>query len=438
MSYSAKKFFLIPPQWNNLIYFSLFLSFHTFQKKNQLRKIMTVYIADKLPDEAISELEELGQTVTNNPGASSSDLDDGLGDANVLIVRSTVVSKTCIQNSPNLSLIVRAGAGVNTIDIEAASNLGIYVANCPGKNAIAVAELTMGLIISLDRYLGDNVVDFKDGQWNKAAFSKADGLYGKVLGVVGVGQIGSEVITRAKAFGMPVIAWSRSLTNEEAEEMNIKRAESIEEVASKCDILSVHLAINDETKGIISKEILAKLKDGAYFINTSRAGIVDEDALFNELRSGRIKAGLDVISNEPEIKQGEFTSRFRDLDNVYVSHHIGASTKQAQLAVASDAVNIVRGYVQEGQVRNWLNRCEHTDAPWQLVVRHYDKPGVIANVMNELKEADINAQELTNVIFEGKQTACCTIQLDAEPSSEIMKSIRTRQDEVISATLIQL
>jgi D-3-phosphoglycerate dehydrogenase len=399
---------------------------------------MTVYIADKLPDEAISELEHLGQNVINNPGATVADLDTGLEDANVLIVRSTVVSSSCIKNSPNLSLIVRAGAGVNTIDIEAASNLGIYVANCPGKNAIAVAELTMGLIISLDRFLADNVSDFKAGKWNKATYSKADGLYGKVLGVIGVGQIGSEVITRAKAFGMPVIAWSRSLTEEKAEEMEIKQAKSIEEATSKCDILSVHLAINNQTRGIISKEILAKLKDGAYFINTSRAGIVDEDALFQELKSGRIKAGLDVISDEPEFKQGEFSSRFQELDNVYVSHHIGASTKQAQLAVASDAVDIVRGYVQEGQVRNWLNRCEHTDAPWQLVVRHYDKPGVIANVMNELKEADINAQELTNVIFEGKQTACCTIQLDAEPSNEIMKSIRTRQDEVISATLIQL
>lgn len=399
---------------------------------------MTVYIADKLPDETISELEKMGQKVINQPTATASDLDSGLEDANVLIVRSTVVSKTCVENSPYLSLIVRAGAGVNTIDIEAASNLGIYVANCPGKNAIAVAELTMGLIISLDRYLGDNVADFKAGKWNKATYSKADGLFGKVLGVIGVGQIGSEVITRAQAFGMPVIAWSRSLTEEDAEELDIVRADSIEEVASKCDILSVHLAINEETKGIISKEILSKLKDGACFINTSRAGIVDEDALYDELKSGRIKAGLDVIGDEPEFKQGEFSSRFQELENVYVSHHIGASTKQAQLAVASDAVDIVRGYVQEGNVRNWLNRCEHTDAPWQLVVRHYDKPGVIANVMNELKEADINAQELTNVIFEGKQTACCTIQLDAEPSSEIMKSIRTRQDEVISATLIQL
>ncbi|WP_234568102.1 NAD(P)-dependent oxidoreductase [Rhodohalobacter sp. 614A] len=399
---------------------------------------MTVYIADKLPPEAISELENLGQNVINNPTASASDLDNGLEDANVLIVRSTVVSKSCIEKSPNLSLIVRAGAGVNNIDIAAASNLGIYVANCPGKNAIAVAELTMGLIIGLDRYLADNVADFKAGKWNKATYSKADGLFGKVLGIVGTGQIGTEVITRAKAFGMPVVAWSRSLTPKKAEELEIIHAKSIEEVASKCDVLSVHLAINADTKGVISKDVLSSLKDGACFINTSRAGIVDEEALYQELKSGRIKAGLDVFSDEPEFKQGEFSSRFQELANVYVTHHIGASTNQAQLAVASDAVDIVRGYVQEGHVRNWLNRCEQTESPWQLVVRHYDKPGVIANVMSEIRKAKINAQELTNVIFEGKQTACCTIQLDAEPSSEIMKNIRTRQNEVISATLIQL
>jgi D-3-phosphoglycerate dehydrogenase len=399
---------------------------------------MNVYLADKLPDEAISTLEKMGIEVTNNPGASKSDLDRGLEKANALVVRSTVVSKNCIQNSPNLSLIVRAGAGVNNIDIEAASNLGIYVANCPGKNAIAVAELTMGLILNLDRYISDNVSDFREGNWNKATYSKADGIYGKVLGVVGIGMIGEEVIKRAHAFGMPIVAWSRSLTPEKAEKLGVERKSSIAEVASSSDVLTVHLALNADTKGIISEEILSKLKDGAYFINTSRAAIVNEEALYKELKSGRIRAGLDVFGREPEFKQGEFSTKFQELDNVYITHHIGASTQQAQLAVAYDAVDIIRGYAKEGHVRNWLNRCDHTDAPWQLVVRHFDKPGVIANVMNELKQANINAQELTNVIFEGKQTACCTIQIDAEPSDKIMKSIRTRQDEVISASLIQI
>lgn len=397
---------------------------------------MTVYIADKLPREAISELEGLGINVKFNPAANVNDLSEGVGDAMVLIVRSTIVNKECIRNSPDLTLIIRAGAGVNNIDIEAASSMGIYVANCPGKNSIAVAELTMGLILALDRHLPDNITDFRDGVWNKAAYSKADGLHGKVLGVVGVGQIGLEVIKRARSFGMTVVAWSRSLTPVKANELGIQHAAAVEEVASDCDILTVHLALKPETKQIISKEVLLKLKDGACLINTSRAEVVDEDALYEEVKTGRIRAGLDVFSDEPEYKEGKIESRFRNLQGAYVSHHIGASTKQAQLAVAADAVDIVRGYLKEGKVRNWLNRCEHTDAPWKLVVRHYDKPGVIANVMNDLKEADINAQELENVIFEGKMTACCTIQLDARPADTTLLSIRERKAEVISAVLI--
>ncbi|MDX1590529.1 MAG: phosphoglycerate dehydrogenase [Balneolaceae bacterium] len=399
---------------------------------------MNVLIADKLPDEAIDELKDLGLDVSNEAKTTAEELSKGLDDIQVLIVRSTVVSKECIDNSPDLSLIVRAGAGVNNIDMAAASHKGIYVANCPGKNAIAVAELTMGLILSLDRSIPDNVSDFRKGVWNKSAYSKADGLFGKTLGIVGTGQIGQEVIKRAKCFGMPVVAWSRSLTPDKAEDMGIMFADSIATVASTCDILSVHLALNDDTRGCISKDVLKNLKDGGLLINTSRAGVVDEDALYEELESGRLSAGLDVFADEPEFKQGDFSSRFQSLDNVYITHHIGASTYQAQMAVASDAVDIIRGYVKRGKVRNWLNRCEHTEAPWQLVVRHYDKPGVIANVMNELKQADINAEELENVIFEGMKTACCTIQLSSEPSKDILKNIRTRQDEVISATLIPM
>jgi D-3-phosphoglycerate dehydrogenase / 2-oxoglutarate reductase len=397
---------------------------------------MTVFIADKLPQEATEQLTKLGLTVNEEAKATTTLLDKGLGDSQVLIVRSTVVSRTCIENSPNLSLIVRAGAGVNNIDMEAASDFGIYVANCPGKNAIAVAELAMGLILAADRFIPENVAGFRNGQWNKAAYSKADGLFGKTLGIIGTGQIGQEVIKRAQSFGMDVVAWSRSLDDEMADELEVSRAPGVKEVASACDILSVHLALTPQTRGIISKEVLAALKDGALVVNTARAEVIDEEALYSELSSGRLKAALDVFEDEPEFKEGEFSNRLQELGNVYVTHHIGASTSQAQLAVADDAVDIVRGYVKEGKVRNWLNRCEHTEAPWQLVVRHYDKPGVIANVMNELKEADINAQELENVIFEGKKTACCTIQLDAEPSAGVLKNIRTRQDEVISATLI--
>lgn len=335
-------------------------------------------------------------------------------------------------------LIIRAGAGVNNIDQDAASKSGIFVANCPGQNSIAVAELTMGLILSLDRYLPDNISDFRGGQWKKAVYSKADGLYGKTLGIIGTGNIGIEVIQRAKAFGMPVIAWSRSLTRKKAELMDIDFAASVEEAASRCDILSIHVAMTPDTRGLISAKVLSKLKDGSFFINTARAEVVDEDALYKELKSGRIKAGLDVFGEEPEFKKGEFSSRLQELDNAYVTHHIGASTKQAQTAVAMDAVDIVRGYLQEGIVRNWLNRYAKKDTPWKLIVRHYDRPGVLANVMAELKTAKINAQELENVIFDGKKTACCTIQLDSRPDESVLSAIRDRDQEVISAVLLRV
>jgi D-3-phosphoglycerate dehydrogenase / 2-oxoglutarate reductase len=286
---------------------------------------MTVYIADKLPNEAVEELENLGVDVVYEPSVNAEQLNKGLGETMVLIVRSTVVSQECIRNSPDLTLIVRAGAGVNNIDLEAASNLGIYVANCPGKNSIAVAELTMGLILSLDRFLPDNVSDFRIGTWNKAAYSKAEGLFGKTLGIAGIGQIGREVIHRAQGFGMPVVAWSRSLTPEKAEELNIRYAETVGDVASQCDILSVHLALTPDTRQLISKKVLSNLKDGAAFINTSRAEVVDEDALYEEVKSGRIRAAVDVFSEEPEYKLGKVQSRFRELDGVYVSHHIRAA-----------------------------------------------------------------------------------------------------------------
>jgi D-3-phosphoglycerate dehydrogenase / 2-oxoglutarate reductase len=399
---------------------------------------MIVLVADKFPDQYVHELKTLGLTVVYEPKLGATDLVRAAEDASILIVRSTVVNDACIQNSKRLSLIIRAGAGVNNIDMQAASARGIYVANCPGKNSVAVAELAMGLILALDRRIPDNVIDFRSGAWNKALYSKADGVFGKTLGVIGTGKIGIELITRARSFGMEVCAWSRSLTSERADSLGVRYCASIEEVVEQSDVLSVHLALKPETKGIISKSLIGRMKPGTLFINTSRAEVVDEDALIEAVRGGKIRAGLDVFRNEPEGKEGPFTSLLQEVPNLYVTHHIGASTEQAQNAVAEDAVSIVRQYVQQGNVRNWVNRCETTEAAWQLVVRHYDKPGVLANVMNVLKEGNINAEELENVIFDGKIAACCTIQLNAKPTDQMLEMIGSRTDEVISATLINV
>ncbi len=399
---------------------------------------MRVVVADKFPEKYITKLKSLNVNVDYNPKLGADELVEAGKNATIIIVRSTVVNEECINNGNELSLIIRAGAGVNNIDLKAASAKGIYVANCPGKNSIAVAELAMGLILAIDRKIPDNVIDFRNGKWNKALYSKADGLFGKRLGVIGTGKIGQELIKRAQSFGLETYAWSRSLTPERAEEMGIQFSKSIEHLVDACDIISVHLALKPETKGIISKDIIGRMKPGTVFINTARAEVVDEDALIEAAEAGKIMAGIDVFNNEPEQKEGEFSSKLQNIKNIYVTHHIGASTEQAQNAVADDAVSIVREYVQEGQVRNWVNRCKATEAEWQLIVRHYDKPGVLANVMNVLKKGNINAEELENVIFDGKVAACCTIQLDNRPTDEMLQEMRSRKDEVISATLINL
>lgn len=399
---------------------------------------MRIVVADKFPEKYIADLKSLNLDVDYNPKYGENDLPDAAKNTDILIVRSTVVNEKCITNSNTLSLIIRAGAGVNNIDLKTASAKGVYVANCPGKNSVAVAELAMGLILAIDRKIPDNVIDFRNGKWNKALYSKADGLLGKKLGVIGTGKIGMELIKRAQSFGLDTYAWSRSLTPERAEEMGAQFCKSIEELVDVCDIISVHLALKPETKGIISGKIISQMKPGTIFINTARAEVVDEDALIEAAEAGKIKAGIDVFYNEPEQKEGAFSSKLQNINNIYVTHHIGASTEQAQNAVAADAVSIVREYVNEGQVRNWVNRCKATEAEWQLIVRHYDKPGVLANVMNVLKEGNINAEELENVIFDGKIAACCTIQLDNRPSDSMLQKIRDRKDEVISATLIHL
>ncbi|MEW6061799.1 MAG: 3-phosphoglycerate dehydrogenase family protein [Bacteroidota bacterium] len=399
---------------------------------------MKVFIADALPEKTVRDLELLGIFVINKPKTKSEELAATIGDSDVLVVRSTEVHADCISTAKNLSLIIRAGAGVNNIDMKAANARGIYVSNCPGKNSVAVAELTMGLLLAIDRRIADNVVDLRNGKWNKSEYSKADGVFGKTLGIIGVGQIGKEVIVRAKSFGLKVIAWSRSLTDEKAETLEIQRATSIEELVSKSDIVSVHLALKPETKGIVTKEIIGKMKPNAIFLNTSRWEVVDEEALYEAAKAGKIRVGVDVFSGEPEDKTSPFTNKLAALPNVYGTHHIGASTEQAQNAIADEVVAIIKQYKEQGTVRNWVNKAKTTPAKYQLIIRHYDKPGVLANVFNSLKTESINIQEVENLIFEGTETAVCSLKLETRPSDYTLDSIRARTQEVIQVQLVQL
>lgn len=399
---------------------------------------MKTLIADAFPESALEALKSMGVDVDYQPGLSAADIPAALGSVDVLVVRSTRVTAQAIAAASDLSLIVRAGAGVNTIDIGAASDRGIFVTNCPGKNSIAVAELAMGLIVALDRRIPENAADFRAGLWNKGTYTKAAGLAGTVLGIAGLGQIGLELAGRARAFDMPVAAWSPSLTPERAEELEIRYCSDLETLIRSCGVLSLHMALNDGTRGIINRERLGMMQDGAMLINTGRAELVDEDALVEALKAGRLRAGLDVFRDEPEGKKGAVHSALQECPNLVVTHHIGASTTQAQEAVAAETVRIIGEFRRSGTVINWVNRSPATPVRCQLVVRHYDKPGVLANVLRELKEAEINAEEIENVVFAGNKTASCTIRLSEEPAPGVLEAIRKREDEVISARLLDL
>lgn len=399
---------------------------------------MKTLIADAFPEAAMEGLRAAGIDVDYQPGLTADDLPGAIGSADVLVVRSTRVTAEAINAATELSLIVRAGAGVNTIDVQIASERGIFVTNCPGKNSIAVAELAMGLIVAVDRRIPENTADFRAGVWNKGSYSKADGLAGKTLGIAGLGQIGLELARRARAFDMQVWAWSRSLTPESAADMGIGYCPDLDSLIDRSHVISLHMALNDETRGIMDRSRISRMRPGAVLINTGRAELVDEAALVEALQGNAIRAGLDVFQNEPEGKKGTVQSDLQSCPNLVLTHHIGASTTQAQDAVAAETVRIIGEFRRSGTVLNWVNRSPATPALCQLVVRHHDKPGVLANVLRELKLAEINAEEVENVVFSGNKAASCRIKLNARPKETVLEAIRSRTDEVISVRLLDV
>jgi D-3-phosphoglycerate dehydrogenase len=399
---------------------------------------LRVLVADAFPRERLSDFGALGLEVDYRPDLPARDLPQAAAGATVLVVRSKQVAAEVFDRAEALSLVVRAGAGVNTIDVAAASRKGVYVSNCPGMNAIAVAELAMGLMVALDRRIPDNVERLRAGKWDKKTFSEAQGIHGRTLGLLGLGAIGREVARRAQAFGMRVLAWSRSLDEARAKAMGLERAPDVLAAAREADVLSLHLALAKETRGLVSREILAAMKPGAILVNTARAELVDQAALLEAARAGRIRVGLDVHAGEPEKGQADFDSELAKLPGVYGTHHIGASTAQAQDAIAREAVRVVETFVKSGHVPNCVNIARRSPAKARLVVRHLDKVGVLANVLGAVREAGINVEEVENTVFEQAQAACCTIHLDERPSPDLIERIRSRKDEVLFVDCIDL
>ncbi len=416
---------------------------------------MRVLVADPFEASGIAGLKGAGCDVVYEPDLKEAALTQAIGTtgADVLVVRSTKVTAAMLD-AGRLALIVRAGAGYNTVDVAAASTRGIYVSNCPGKNAIAVAELAFGLILALDRRIPDNVAELRAGRWNKKEYAKAAGLFGRTLALVGAGAIGREMIRRAAGFGLNVVLWSRRfdgqdrpMTDAEARELGVDAAQrsiaidlapTAADAAARGDIVSVHVAFAPGTKPLVNAEWLARMKRGATLINTARGEVIDEAALAAAVKERGIRVGLDVYAHEPAAGVAPFTDDLVALPGVYGTHHIGASTDQAQDAIAAETVRVILTYKDTGRVPNVVNLARRTPATHMLVVRHRNRPGVLAHVFDHLREARINVQETENIVFEGADASVARINLDGAPGAALCDTIKSGNRDVLDLQLVNL
>jgi D-3-phosphoglycerate dehydrogenase / 2-oxoglutarate reductase len=393
---------------------------------------MRVLFADAVDPSIVDALTDQGHECETDPAISADDLAGRLGGVEALVVRSTRVTAAAIDAARDLELIVRAGAGTNTIDVDAASRVGIYVTNVPGRNAIAVAELTMGLLLAIDRRIADAVADLRAGRWDKRGYGKADGLFGRRLGIVGLGDIGLAVAERARAFGLEVVAVRKERAPEVEERikaLGIELVDSLEDLVSTSDVVSIHVPAAPETEGLFDARLLGIMREGAILLNTSRGDIVDGSALLDAIEERALRVGLDVFPDEPASGTAEWSSKLAQHPNVVGTHHIGASTDQAQRAVADGVVEIVEAFVR-GEVLNCVNLAPRSLGTHSLHIRHYDRVGVLARVFDELRRRDLNVEQMQNRVFQGGNAAGATIDVVGDVGPDLISTLEALPDVI--------
>ena len=393
---------------------------------------MRILFADGLSDSAVERLRSGGDTCTVKPSLTAESLPAHVAGFDVLVVRSTRVAAETIDAGTDLGLVVRAGAGTNTIDCDRAAELGVFVCNVPGRNAIAVAELTLGLMFAIDRHIASAAADVRAGQWNKKAYSKARGLHGTTLGIIGMGAIGLEVAQRAAACGLEVVTEDKSRPRPVSQRMSdigVRTLPDRASVLAASDIVSLHVPGGEDTAGMVDAEFLAAMKPDAVLVNTARGEVVDEEALIAALDSTDMRAGIDVFSDEPQSSAGTVDSALARHPKVIATHHIGASTRQAQEAVAEGTVEVIEEY-RTGSVVNCVNLEQAPHRTATLSVRHYDRVGVLAAVLQELRRGHLNVATMSNRIFAGSVAAAATIDVAGTINEELLDAVRALPDVI--------
>lgn len=335
---------------------------------------MRILIADTFPETARTELTERGHECHYEPSITAQGLGQRLAShaPDVLVVRSTAVEGAELAAATGLRLVIRAGSGTNTIDSVAAAEHGIYVCNVPGRNAVAVAELAFGLLLALDRNIPDTVADLRAGRWDKRRYAHARGISGRRVGIVGLGNIGLAFAERLRAFDAQVYAVAKPERSAEAArratDAGIGFVDDLATLAATCDVLSLHLPAAAGNQQLLGRELLERMAPGSIVLNTARAELVDEQALLEAMDAKGIRAGVDVYADEPGASAGTISSRLAEHPNCYGTHHIGASTEQAQHAVAAEVVRMLDTF-ETGQPPHCVN-LDALDASGQVRQPH--------------------------------------------------------------------
>ncbi len=390
---------------------------------------MKILVACDLPATALEQLAALGAEVVARPNLAARELRDALTGVGVLIVQNLRVAPDAIARARDLQMVIHAGPGPGEIAVDDASAAGVFVTHCPEQHAVAVAELTLGLVLALDRRIVENAVASREGRWIRPEVSDARGLAGRTLGVVGWGAVGRLVAARARAFGLRVLAWPPPGVGEGAEEIGVTFCNWPRELARAADIVTVHSFEDEEDRGVlIDEEFLASLSEGAALVHVGRPGAVDAVALAEAIPSRRLRVAVDVFIPEPTTEPSSFRVKLAELPGVICTQHIGPLTEQARAAAAAEVVRIVHDFLVAGEVRNCLNLLERSPATWQLVLRVRDQVGVMASILEAVRADGINAEEIESRVFAGAKAAWCTISLDERPSTEALEAIRALPD----------
>ena len=398
---------------------------------------MKVLIADKFSESHLTKLIDLGHEVTLDPGLSTDDLPAAIPGYEVLIVRSTKVTPETIDAANKLNLVIRAGAGVNTIAVDYAAENGVFVCNTPGKNAVAVAELAMGLVMAIDRNIPDQVKDLRKGKWRKKRYATTKGLAGRSIGIVGLGAIGLEVAKRAHAFDMEIAVVDRPnrdpLRTQQLKQMGTRFEPDLLSLAASCDILSFHVPATPETEGLVSRALLDAMRPETVIINTARGSVIDEEALVEAIEKKDLRVGLDVYKGEPGSGDAPFESTLAQHPAVYGTHHIGASTNQAQTAIADAVLESIEAF-QNGSLLNCVNLGLVTGAAQTVTIRHHNVVGVLAGVLGTLREAGINVEHMENFVLAGRAAASAVIHVVGEVSEATVAKLES-VDNVIAVSV---